>query len=882
MNVKQTTPIPGPRELPLIGNIADIKDPSVPLWSLHDLAKTYGEIYQLRFPGQNPCLFINSVALTDEVCDEKRFRKKIGVLLGYLRRGMRDCVFTCQTDQEEWQVAHRILMPAFGPLSIRAMFDEMHDIAGQLALKWARQGPKSAIPVANDFTCLSLDTLALCSMGFRFNSYYQPRLHPFVEAMCEFLVEADAMCRRLPLPAFMFSARDEKFQANIELMREIAGEVCIERRSATAAATATADRKDLLGAMLKGVDPVTGKTLTDNLIIDNLIGFLIAGHETTSGMLSFAFYLLLRHPDKYRRAQDEVDSVCGSGAVTLEHMSQLPYVAAVLRETLRLLPTIPGFMVEPLEDTTIGGRNGKAFPIKKGQTITCLLAPVHNDESVWGPDASEFEPERMLEDAFNQRLRDHPNCWKPFGNGVRACPGRNFAWQESLLICAILLQNFDFVAQDADYELSVTQNITIKPKDYYMRATLRHGLTPTTLEHRLFGKATGGTHTHTHTVNGNGSGTPTVISLPNDLDNNNINNTMSNQDPVQAIPPCASKPKPKPITILYGSESGTCESLARKLANDAATHGFQATKIDALDSLDMGTLISEYTITTTTSRQVQQQPAPIIIVTASYEGKPPANARRFIEAIEAQAQTSSKSPTELGLSRLNFAVYGCGDRAWATTFHHIPKMVDSVLEELGARRLAPMGLVDVAGGGVDAVVNFEAWEDELLWPALIAKYAADEGTQSGSEVTAPNVKRSSAVSDSTTTTTVVISTTALDSTKEAIVVNERVLTALGHTPAKRHLEVCLPEGMSYRPGDHLALMPLNSTERVDAIMNRFKLDESNLLLSTSHLMNPKYMSVRHVLSRHVELSLPATKRVSCVFLRICRFSNSRRGLLAIE
>lgn len=80
--------------------------------------------------------------------------------------------------------------------------------------------------------------------------------------------------------------------------------------------------------MLEGVDSKTGKKMTDASITDNLITFLIAGHETTSGMLSFAFYKLIKNPEAYLKVQKEVDEVCGTDAIKLEHLPKLQYIAA--------------------------------------------------------------------------------------------------------------------------------------------------------------------------------------------------------------------------------------------------------------------------------------------------------------------------------------------------------------------------------------------------------------------------------------------------------------------------------------------------------------------------------------------------------------------------
>src|SRR5690606_33192207 len=106
-----------------------------------------------------------------------------------------------------------------------------------------------------------------------------------------------------PLPEFFYRAKDDKFAADIEILRSTARGVLEARRAGSE------DRKDLLAAMLNGRDSKTGKKMTDESIMDNLITFLIADHETTSGLLSFAFYQLLKHPEAYQKAQREVDEV---------------------------------------------------------------------------------------------------------------------------------------------------------------------------------------------------------------------------------------------------------------------------------------------------------------------------------------------------------------------------------------------------------------------------------------------------------------------------------------------------------------------------------------------------------------------------------------------
>ncbi|KAH8734360.1 cytochrome P450 [Ilyonectria robusta] len=779
--MQATVDIPEPKGLPFIGNITTI-DPEFPLGSMTSLADQFGEIYRLRFPDRT-VVIVSNQALVNETCNEKRFKKSVNSALNQIRAGVHDGLFTARMGEENWGIAHRVLMPAFGPLSIRGMYDEMHDIASQLALKWARYGPDNAIAVTDDFTRLTLDTLALCSMGYRFNSYYSPVLHPFIEAMGDFLTEAGEKPRRLPLPAIVYRARDDKLMSDIEVMRTTAKDVLEARKAEN-----SSERKDLLDAMLQGVDSKTGKKMNDESIMDNLITFLIAGHETTSGLLSFVFYQLLKHPEAYQKAQQEVDDVVGKGVIEVGHLSKLPYINGVLRETLRINATIPLFTVEAFEDTVLAGK----YPVKAGETIVNLLAKSQLDPAVFGDDANEFKPVRMFDENFERLNREFPNSWKPFGNGMRGCIGRPFAWQEALLVMVMLLQNFNFVL-DPNYVFDVKQTLTIKPKDMHMRAILRDNLTPTTLERRLAGLLKEETKEKAAT-------------------NGSVDDGQSGV----------------PMTILYGSNSGTCESLARRIATDAAAHGFRATKVDCLDSAK-GNLPTDQ---------------PVVIITASYEGQPPDNAGHFVAWIEQTKQEQKP------LQDVSYAVFGCGHKDWVQTFHRIPKLVDSNLEGLGATRLVDIGLTDASSSQV--FEDFEAWEDKSLWPALTARYnvtSPSEGIKSSVDVTVSNLRALTLRQDVTEARVISTRSLASDDDKK---------------PTKKHVEIQLPEDMTYTAGDYLAILPINPQESVHRAMRRFKLPwDAHLEINTNGpLALPTNTSVpaNDILSSYVELSQPATKR----------------------
>lgn len=406
--------------LPVIGNILDL-DLKAPYSSFLEIQKQYGAIFQMTFAGKRE-ISVCTRELADLMCDETRFHKLVSSGVATLRQVVEDALFTAHHGSRQWDITHRILKPIFGPLKIRDMFDEMKDVSEQLCLKWARHGSAASIDVAADYTRLTLDTISLCMMDYRFNSFYlDGKHHPFVEHMVSILSEADIQAMLPDWAGFFRPRAMAKFKKDIKLMTDLCRGMVEHRRKNPVA------RKDFLNAMLLNRDPVTGEKLDDDEIVRNLITFLVAGHETTSGMLSFATYYLLANPDTLARAQEEIDRVVGTESVAVHHLQDMPYMDAVFREALRLMPTAVAFYVTPYKPELIMDK----YLVHPGEAICLLLDPIHRDPAVYGDDADQWKPERMLQEEFDKLP---PNSWKPFGNGSRICLGMAFTWQEAKLV----------------------------------------------------------------------------------------------------------------------------------------------------------------------------------------------------------------------------------------------------------------------------------------------------------------------------------------------------------------------------------------------------------------------------------------------------------------
>ena len=138
------------------------------------------------------------------------------------------------------------------------------------------------------------------------------------------------------------------------------------------------------------------------------------GHETTSGLLSFAFMNLLKNPHAYLKAQKEIDEVIGKAPVQVSHLKNLKYLNAVLRETARLTPTVPMFskQINPAiahEHVTLD--HGR-YKVEPDDQVVVLLGKTQKDPVVWGDDAEEFKPERMSDEEFHKISAKYPGAWK--------------------------------------------------------------------------------------------------------------------------------------------------------------------------------------------------------------------------------------------------------------------------------------------------------------------------------------------------------------------------------------------------------------------------------------------------------------------------------------
>src|ERR1700692_2219569 len=456
------SPIPQPPTKPVVGNMLSL-DSSAPVQNLTRRAKEVGTIFRPEKMGA-PLVIVSGHDLVEELSDEKRFDKAVRGPLRRVRAVAGDGLFTADTSEPNWSKAHNILLQPFGNRAMQSYHPSMVDIADQLVKKWERLNGDEEIDVVHDMTALTLDTIGLCGFDYRFNSFYRRDYHPFVESLVRSL-ETIMMIRGLPMENLWMRKRRRGLAGDVAFMNKMVDEIVAERRRN---AEAAADKKDMLGAMMTGVDSSTGEQLDDVNIRYQINTFLIAGHETTSGLLSCTLYALLKHPEVLKKAYEEVDRVLGpdiNARATYQQVAQLSYITQILKEALRLWPPAPAYGISPLNDETIGGK----YKLKKNTFVTVLVLALHRDPSVWGPNPDAFTPENFSREAEAARP---VTAWKPFGNGQGACIGRGFAMHEAALAIGMILQRFKLIDVNR-YQMHLKETLTIKPDGFRMKVRPR-------------------------------------------------------------------------------------------------------------------------------------------------------------------------------------------------------------------------------------------------------------------------------------------------------------------------------------------------------------------------------------------------------------------------
>ena len=446
---KSTIPHP-PHRVPLIGDVLGMNR-EIPNQNTLVRFGELGPIYRRTILGTD-LTFVGSADLAAQVFDDGKWEKHVGRPLEQLRPLVADGLFTAYNWESNWGRAHEVLVPGFAKDAMVSYHGTMVEVVDELCKDLENRGPGKYVPVVDQMGKLTLEVIGRCGFGYSFDSFGEGE-HPFVAAMSRSLTSAQK--NAIPLPFIGPLLRRKELQQNEidhRLLVDTVDEVIAARRR-------SGERKpDLLDRMLH---PDTGDGLDPENIRNQVLTFLVAGHETSVNALSFALHFIAQNPEIAARMRTEAAEVIGAGPVRYEDVPRLRYTRQVINEALRLWPTAPGFFRAAKQDTEVGGHRFTA-----GEWVFVLLLAVQRDPA-WGADADQFNPDRFAPE--NNRGRP-AELFKPFGTGIRSCIGRQFALHEMTLALATLLLRFD-ITPEPGYELAVEETLTLRPKGLQLTFT---------------------------------------------------------------------------------------------------------------------------------------------------------------------------------------------------------------------------------------------------------------------------------------------------------------------------------------------------------------------------------------------------------------------------
>ncbi|WP_375174734.1 cytochrome P450 [Pseudooceanicola sp.] len=340
-----------------------------------------------------------------------------------LRPAIGDSLFVAEGQHWRWQ--RRAAAPAFSPRNIANLAPVMTAAAEAAAERIAQAGPR-AVDVYAEMVRTTFDVISDTTLSGE-KRFDRKAMHRAIDNYIDIagrvsVFDLMGLPGWVPRPGRIVSGNA------VARMKQVADDAIRDRRE-----TQAHTPPDLLDLLIAGEDPETQRRMRTPEIRDNLLTFIVAGHETTALTLGWALYLCAFAPDIQSDVAEEAKAVLGTRAATAADIPNLPRTREIVDEALRLYPPAGLLSRTALAEDELGGRQ-----IRPGDTVMVPIYALHRNRLLWDrPDA--FDPARFREGVPVDRY-----AYLPFGDGPRICIGAGFALQEAVIILATLLARFRF------------------------------------------------------------------------------------------------------------------------------------------------------------------------------------------------------------------------------------------------------------------------------------------------------------------------------------------------------------------------------------------------------------------------------------------------------
>ena len=353
-----------------------------------------------------------------------------------------------------WRWQRRTVAPMFRPADIMGLVPVMVGAAEATLAGWRRAAADAVRPIDEAMMALTLRVIVESMMsgakGFE-PEFVGRMLHRYLQPT-SWLVFYDL----IGLPKWMPYPGRRRLMGSAAALRAAVADIIAARRRETSDAARPDSRSggDLLDRLMAARDPETGAAMLEASLVDNILTFLMAGHETTAVALSWTLSILAQAPEWQEKVRAEIGDVCGSGPVSAAHLDRLHVTERVAKEAMRLFPPAALLVRVAARPTTIGGK-----AIAAGTRVLVPIYAIHRHHRLW-EDPSAFDPDRFLPEREAAR---HRFAYLPFGAGPRICVGMAFAMAELKAVLAVLVRSARFETTGTPQPLPLLR-VTLRPE----------------------------------------------------------------------------------------------------------------------------------------------------------------------------------------------------------------------------------------------------------------------------------------------------------------------------------------------------------------------------------------------------------------------------------
>jgi cytochrome P450 len=436
-------PIPGPRGLPILGDPKMFDETSINY--IISLIAQYGNIFSVDFGPRRLIYLVGPKYLQYVLADNVSnfLNHPVGELMGGPIYG--DGVLFL--DAASHKQARRMMQPAFHKKRVESYVEVMIATTAALLATW-----KDQIVINRQMHELTLQIVARVLLNLDITHDSSDLSHAWDQIMGHNGDMLGVILARVP-----FSER----RRGTQIMDDLIARLIAERRAKGS------DEGDVLSMLLDARDE-DGSAFDDRQIRDHLFILLLAGHETSANGLTWAFYLLAQHPGWAKRLVNEIKTTLGDRVPTYADLESMPTLDMVVRETLRIMPPVAGFLREIATDCELDD-----YLLPGGALVFYSILGTHLLPDLY-PDPYCFKPERFAPDAPR---RYSPYEYLPFGAGSRLCLGQPMAVLEMKTILTLTLQKYRLDLLP-DQQIDVIFRGTLTPRqDIKMRVSPQDGQT---------------------------------------------------------------------------------------------------------------------------------------------------------------------------------------------------------------------------------------------------------------------------------------------------------------------------------------------------------------------------------------------------------------------